>query len=220
MWLEDFVPSESWAEGWVKSSEVSEKFKESVKKASAWIKRVSKDEKKAKKFDLLLAQFLTQIIRNPKYDFLLDDLFKTLDSWFSSNFLLWIMSLIYLPISDKIRELSKKDLIDFNYVKTFEVIEFDDNNLDEQIKNRINYWIEDISDILSIEYSHLQLENIKKNFKSWEKYEQLVTFNSLVFQFFFQELNINISQKKSQSYIDFIMQQVFGKINEIKIEEV
>lgn len=220
MWLEDFVPSESWAEGWAKSSEVSEKFKESVKKASAWIKRVSKDEKKAKKFDLLLAQFLTQIIRNPKYDFLLDDLFKTLDSWFSSNFLLWIMSLIYLPISDKIRELSKKDLIEFNYVKTFESIDFDDNNLDEQIKNRINYWIEDISDILSIEYSHLQLENIKKNFKSWEKYEQLVTFTSLVFQFFFQELNINISQKKSQSYIDFIMQQVFVKINEIKIEEV
>jgi hypothetical protein len=58
------------------------------------------------------------------------------------------LSLVYLPISDKIRELSKKEIIEFNYVKTFEEIDFDDNNLDESIKNRINFWIEDITDII------------------------------------------------------------------------
>lgn len=219
MWLDDFIPSETW-DAWPKSTEVSEKFKESVKKSSAWIKRVQKDEKKAKKFDLLLAQFLTQIIRNPKYDFLLDDLFKTLDNWYSSNFLLWILSLIYLPISDKIRELSKKEVIEFNYVKTFEEIDFDDNNLDELIKKRINFWIEDISDIIWIEYSSLQIENIKKLFKNRETFNQLLIFTSLVFQFFFKELNININISKSQSYMEFILWQVFQKINEIEIEEI
>lgn len=44
MGLEDFVPSE-WMDSWPKSAEISEKFKESIKKASAWIKRVQKDEK-------------------------------------------------------------------------------------------------------------------------------------------------------------------------------
>ncbi len=220
MWLEDFIPSESWADAWPKSSEISEKFKESVKKAGAGIKRVQKDEKKAKKFDLLLASFLTQIIRNPKYDFLLDDLFKTLDSGYSSNFLLWILSLVYLPISDKIRELSTKKPIAFDYIKTFEKVYFDDNNLDEEVKNRINFWIEDIIDIISIEYSSLQISQIKTLFIKREAYHQLVVFSSLVFEFFFQELNINISQKKSYSYIDFIMQQIFTKIQTLEIQEL
>lgn len=220
MWLEDFIPSESWADAWPKSSEVSEKFKEAVKKAGAWIKRVQKDEKKARKFDLLLAQFLTQIIRNPKYDFLLDDLFKTLDSGYSSNFLLWILSLVYLPISDKIRELSSKNMIEFDYVKTFEKVNFDDNNLDESIKNRINFWLEDITDIISIEYSSLQILQIKTLFLKREAYNQLVIFSSLVFKFFFEELNIEISPKKSQNYIDFIMQQVYTKIQTLESEEV
>ncbi len=220
MWLEDFIPSESWADAGPKSSEISEKFKEAVKKAGAWIKRVQKDEKKARKFDLLLAQFLTQIIRNPKYDFLLDDLFKTLDSGYSSNFLLWILSLVYLPISDKIRELSTKEIIEFDYVKTFQIVHFDDNNLDEQIKNRINFWLEDITDIISIEYSSLQISQIKTLFIKKEAYNQLVIFSSLVFKFFFEELNIEISQKKSQNYIDFIMQQVYTKIQTLESEEV
>lgn len=220
MWLEDFIPSESWADAWPKSSEVSEKFKEAVKKAGAWIKRVQKDEKKARKFDLLLAAFLTQIIRNPKYDFLLEDLFKTLDSGYSSNFLLWILSLVYLPISDKIRELSSKDMIEFDYVKTFEKVNFDDNNLDESIKNRINFWLEDIIDIISIEYSSLQISQIKTLFLKREEYNQLLIFSSLVFEFFFEELNIEISQKKSQNYIDFIMQQVYTKIQTLESYEV
>jgi len=220
MWLEDFIPSESWADAWPKSSEVSEKFKEAVKKAGAWIKRVQKDEKKARKFDLLLAAFLTQIIRNPKYDFLLEDLFKTLDSGYSSNFLLWILSLVYLPISDKIRELSSKNMIEFDYVKTFEKVNFDDNNLDESIKNRINFWLEDIIDIISIEYSSLQISQIKTLFLKREEYNQLLIFSSLVFEFFFEELNIEISQKKSQNYIDFIMQQVYTKIQTLESYEV
>jgi len=115
------------------------------------------------------------------------------------------LSLIYLPISDKIRELSKKNQINFNYVKTFEIIDFDDNNLDNEIKNRINFWLEDIIDILSIEYSSLQMEKIKKLIKNKENYKNLLIFSSLVFQFFFKELNININTSKSNNYMDFIL---------------
>ena len=53
-----------------------------------------------------------------------------------------------------------------------------------------------------------------------EAYNQLVIFSSLVFKFFFEELNIEISQKKSQNYIDFIMQQVYTKIQTLESEEV
>lgn len=218
MWLEDFTPSESWPEAWAKSSEVSEKFKEAVKKASAWIKRVQKDEKKAQKFDSLLASFLVQIIRDKRYDFLLDSLFKALDNWYSSNFLLWILSLIYLPISDKIRELSKKPKIIFKPKIHFIKTDFDDSTIDENLKNRINLWIEDIIDIISLEYSFVQTQRMLELFKN--KDESIVEFTWLVFSFFFSQMNINISNSKSQSYSKFILSEIKLKIEKLELEEV
>jgi len=46
-------------------------------------------------------------------------------------------------------------LINFNYSKK-EIIDFDSNNIDLEIKNRINYWIEDIIDSVIIDYSNIQ----------------------------------------------------------------
>lgn len=217
MWLDDFVPSEDFNK-WSSSTEVSEKFKEAVKKAWAWIKRVSKDEKKARKFDNILASFLVQIIKNEKYDFLLDDLFKSLDNWFSSNFLLWVLSLIYLPISDKIREISKKEIINFNYKKSFSIIEFSDD-LDEEIKTRINLWVEDMIDITTIEYSSMQIKHMIELSKK-DEFNYILNFSSKVFRFFFTEININISEKKSHDYVSFILEQVITKIKNINIEEI
>lgn len=218
MWLDDFTPIESW-EWWQKSSEVSEKFKEAVKKSSAGIKRVQKDEKKAKKFDNILASFLVQIIKNKDYDFLLNDLFKSLDNWFSSNFLLWILSLIYLPISDHIRQMSKKPVINFNYNKNFSILDFNDSLLNDEIKIRINQWIEDIIDITSIEYSSLQILNMIEVSKK-EDFKIIQIFTSKVFTFFFSEININISEKKSNSYANFILSEVFEKIKNLNIDEI
>ena len=217
MGLDDFTPSDI-PEGWPKSSEVSEKFKEAAKKAAAGIKRVQKDEKRAKKYDTILASFLVQIIKNPKYDFLLQELFKALDNGYSSNFLLWLLSLIYLPISDKIREISTKNIISFWYQKTPNTIEFDDE-IHEEIKNRINLWIEDIIDIVSIEYSSLQIQHMLEIYgKKDEEYIQ--KFSCKVFVFFFAELNIHISEKKAMSYIEFILEQIFAKMKTISTEEI
>lgn len=44
MGLDDFIPSETW-DTWPKSAEISEIFKESIKRWAAWVKRVQKDEK-------------------------------------------------------------------------------------------------------------------------------------------------------------------------------
>lgn len=217
MWLEDFIPSEN-SDKLNQWSEVSEKFKESIKKAWAWIKRVQKDEKKAKKFDNILASFLVKIIKNEKYDFLLDDLFKSLDNWFSSNFLLGILSLIYLPVSDKIREISKKEIINFNYKKSFSIIEFNDD-LDEEIKTRINLWVEDMIDIITIEYSSLQMKKMIELSKK-DEFNFIINFSSKVFRFFFSEININISEKKSHDYVNFILDQVMSKIKKIELEEI
>lgn len=221
MSLEDFIPDidsqEQWWESGEKSKEVSEKFKETVKKAWAKIKKTQKDEKKAKKFDFLLAWILVKIIVDKKYDFILDSLFKSLHIWFPSNFILWILSLINLNISHKIREFSNKEKISFNF-KEKEIIEFDDNNLNIEVKNRINSWVEDMIDSVSIEYSSIQTEKLIELLKSNRLI--LLNYTSKVFTFFLKEINIIISENKSQNIWEFILWEVEKSLKKLEIEEI
>ena len=221
MGLEDYSPeidsSEWWWQTTEASKEVSEKFKEWVKKWTAWIKRTQKDEKKAKKHDLLLANFLVQIIINKKYDFLLEQLFKCIDVWIPSNFLLWIISLINLEISDKIREISWKEKVNFNYSINKETIEFDDNLLSWDIKKRINFWVEDITDVVSIDYSSLLTKKLLSNISNnW----LLIVFTAMVFKFFLKEINIYISDAKSVNISEFILSEVHAHLKKINLEEI
>jgi len=222
MWLEDFTPSES-GDSWPKVAENSEKLKEAIKRWRAWLKRVWKDEKKAKKHDYLLSAFLIEIIKNKKYDIILNDLFKALESsGNTSNFILWVLSLIYLPISNKIRDLNNVNHIIFNMKPYIESIDFDDNHLEDSFKNRINNWLEDINYFLWYEYSSIQIINfleVIKN-KNDDKYHYIILFISKVFTFFFKEFNVNISESKSHSYREFIFEEIIKSIKKIEIEKI
>lgn len=221
MGLEDFTPGiESWAWEWKaieSAKEVSENFKESFKKAGQKKQKAIKDEKKAKKYDLLLASFLVKILLDKKYDFLLDSLFKCLDEWYPSNFILWILSLINIDISNKIREIWNKEKIIFDYINN-ENIEFDDSNLDLEIKNRINYWVEDIENSITFEYSNLQLKKLTNQIK--ENDNNLVEYFMLIFSFFLKEININISESKAKSICEFIIWEIKKSIKKYEIEEI
>jgi hypothetical protein len=222
MSIEDFSPNLESSE-WVWNSkeaspEVSEKNRESAKKASAWIARTQKDEKKAKKYDLLLAWFLVKIIVDKKYDFILVKLFKTGDFWYTSNFILWILSLINIEISNKIRKHNNKNLINFSY-ESKELLKFNNNDLPKKIQNRINYWIEDIIDCIVLDYSNIQTEKViicLEKDKNWI----INDYISDVLTFFLKNINIIISESQAQNIAIFIIWEVFKSIKKLKIEEV
>jgi len=220
MGLEDYIPSEWVSEDWWASAEqvkeASEQYKKQAAKSAAWIKKTQKDEKKAKTYDMLLAGFLVKILVNQNYNSILDALFTLLHKWYPSNFILWVMSLIYDDISVKIRELSQKEKIVFNYNPS-ELVEFDDNNLDSRIKLRINQWIEDIVDSVSIEYSSILT---KRLIVFLQTDESIILFISQVFSFFLKKLNINISLSKSQSISEYIIQEVLSNIKKLDLEEI
>ena len=215
MGLDDFTPIES-SEWWSQSTEISEKFKESYKKGSAWIQRTKKDEKKSKKYDLLLAGFLVKIIIDKKYDWLLEYLFKCTNFGYPSNFLLWILSLVNILISNEIREVSCKEKIIYDFKSEEEMI-FDDNTIPKESKNRINYWIEDMIDVVSIEHSMITTNNLLNLIK--EK-NLLLTFTSKIFIFFLQESNIIIQEKPALNISEFILEQVISEIKKLEIEEI
>ena len=221
MSLDEFIPSiesdeSSWNSSEV-SKEISEKYKESSKKSSAWIKRTQKDEKKAKKYDFLLANLLVAIIVDKKYDTILERLFKTMDYWYTSNFVVWIMSIINNDVSNKIRELSNKEKIIFNY-RSDEEIKFSDNNLSKEVKTRINQWIEDIIDSLTIDYSNIQTKKIIELLKNDN--EVINQYIALIFIFFLKEINISISKNEALNISNFIISEVLNSIKKIEIEEV
>jgi len=200
MWLEDFTPVES-AEAWSSSAEVSEKFKEAIKKWSAGIKRVQKDEKKAKKYDMILANFLVEIVRDGRFDILFEDIFTNISNWVSSKFILGVLSLIYSPISHKIRELAWKEKINFDFYMQ-EKINFNDDNIPEQVKNRINLWVDDISFTIFLEPSTIVSNKLINLIK---KDKNLIIFSAKVFKFFLKNINIDIKDSKSLSYANFII---------------
>lgn len=205
------------SEGWSNSAEVSEKFKESVKRASAGIKRTQKDEKKAKKYDFLLAKFLVKIILEKKYDVLLDGLFDCLHKWYATNFLMGVFSLVYLPISDEIRKESKKQSIVFSYLPRAEKQEFHDSFIDDELRLRINQWIEDMEDVISLEPSSV---TSLKTIKLLEKDEFIYSFTAQVFAFFLQEKNIHIPHSKAKSYSEFIILELEKTLKKITFETI
>ena len=80
MWLNDFSPSIDWQdEGSLSlgnvSEQISEVYKEEQKRAQAKISKTQKDEKKAKKQDLLLAKFLVKILIDKRYDSIFPSMF-------------------------------------------------------------------------------------------------------------------------------------------------
>jgi len=222
MGLEEYIPdidsSESWWNTAEASKESSEKYKESSKKAQAQIQKTKKDEKKAKKYDFLLAGFLVKIIVDKKYDTILETLFPAIHEWYPSNFVLWILSLINTDISNKIRETSNKELINFEYNKNNKQEEFNDSKINPEIRTRINYWVEDITDSVTLEYSNIQTIKLKKLLIEDEII--LLSYTSKVFSFFLNEINISISESKSKNISNFILSEVKKSIDNLKIENI
>ena len=197
-WLES-------AEGPKQSSEISEKYKESAKKASAGIKRTQKDEKKAKKYDFMLAKFLVELILKNKYDILLEKLFPALDAWFGTNFLLGVLSLVYIPISNEIRNASWSPSVQFEFVIPENRQEFHPDNIPEPVRARINDWIEDLHTVIQLEASSIITERSLRLIIYDTKIREFI---KTTLMFFFSELNYAISDSTAQNYTDFILKEL------------
>lgn len=220
MSLEEYIPDIDSSEWWWQTAEttkeVSEKFKESIKRSSSGVKRTQKDEKKAKKHDILLAGFLVKIIIDKKFDPLLESLFQALDNGYGSNLLLGVLSLVHKDISDDIRSYSQKPCVAFKYTSP-ENTNFNDHDIPEEVKQRINAWIEDIIDISTLEVSHIQTQ---KMLNAFSQSDIITWFMSKVFSFFINSINMSITPHKSQNICVFIMQQIEKELKKIRIKEI
>lgn len=128
-----------------------------------------------------------------------------------------VFSLVYLPISEEIRKESKKEKIVFSYLARAEKEQFHDNFIDDELRLRINQWIEDMEDVISLEPSSI---TSLKTISLLEKDETIYTFTSQVFTFFLQEKNIHIPEAKAKSYSEFIISELEKTLKKISFEKI
>jgi len=195
---------EAWISMWNVSEQISEIYKEEVKRGAAKAKKTRKDEKKAKQQDMLLAKFLVKILIDKRYDSLFPDLFKSFDAGVPSNLILWILSLVYIEISNELRVTIEKPLIQFNY-HSEETISFNWNNLPQAVKDRINLWVEDILWVITLNSSKVYTKRI---IASIQNSPELKVFTMSVFKYFLSEINIYMSDKILWDYSAFILNKV------------
>lgn len=232
MWLDslDDLDSGEVSAQTRETSEQQKEKKDSYKKWLAWIQRTQKDEKKAQKDNDFLFKIVSKILENEKYDILLPFIVELLEIGTPSNFILWGLSLVYEGAVEIIRNnYSSKEWIlpsvetnnklIFDYQKTSELIEFNEENLDKILRNRINEWIEDIYRVVSndpstiISHRFLSLTSEKEKIK-------FINFLSALLTFFFYDLNIVIQKNTAFNYSEFILWEIRKKVDKLELEEI
>ncbi len=232
--MEDIEISEWWWEKSQETAKEAQEKKEKASKAMAWIKATRRDEKKATKDNDFLYQIIVDVIRNKEYDILLPFISDLLKQWISSNFILWGLSLVYdeavyiirtnyLPGNTKLvyDADSAKDYKSWlAYLKTDEIIEFNDKNINSAIKWRINEWIEDIISIISFDPSSIITKKFLSLLQNSENKDLLVNYIASILTFFLFRLNIMISKEKAFLYSEFILGEAVKKLRSLHLEEI
>lgn len=62
---------------------------------------------------------------------------------------------MYSPISDEIRKFSGKEPYVLTYIPSGERLSFDTHDIPEEIRERVNIWIEDMESVVSLEVSSI-----------------------------------------------------------------
>ena len=237
MWIDsidDIELDSSWNEKAQESAKEAQERKDRYSKAMAWIKRTKKDEKKAKKDNDVLFSLVVEILKDDKYDDMLPFIAELIKIWAPSNIIIWWISIVYDPAVYIIRN-SYKDMIlpteqDFIKAKSYkelvsyepwdQIISFDDNNINPNIKNRINAWIEDIINITSRDPSTIITNRFFKLLDDNEARTTFVNFLASALIFFLYLNKFLITKEKAFLYSEFILQEIVKKLKTVHLEEI
>ena len=238
MWLEDWYDDidiwEGWGEKAQETPKEAQEKKEKASKSMAWIQKTRKDEKKATKDNDYLYEIIIEVLRNKDYDVLLPFISDLLKEWIPANFILWWLSLVYnqatyiirtnyLPWNTKMiydKQSAKNFMIPINYTPTQDIIEFNDNNIDVAIKNRINDWIEDMISVISFDPSTIITNKFLKLMQVWSNKTLLLNYIASILTFFMFKYNIVISKEKAFLYSEFILSEAVKKLRSLNLEVI
>jgi hypothetical protein len=197
--------------------EQSEKQKESYKKAQAQLQKTKKDESKAQKDNAHLFDILLRFIQNPYYSELIPVVTELLALRLPSRYILALTALVYPESAlHMLTSLERRESIHILLAihRHDEMIDFDDAHIDPSIRAWMTEWINAFHLYMTVDESSVISLSILRDHIHGKTYISIVTSFSIFLRFFFQSRNIRLSEKKSESYAQFILSEIIELIDE------
>lgn len=176
--------------------EVSEKQRESYKKAQVQLQRAQKDEKKAKQDNDELFQILSRFIKNPYYEELVPHMTELLHISTPSRAIIALIALVYpdaaLSLSESVGKRESIHLLQNIHIYR-DVWEFRETDLDPSIREWMSFWIHALDAYIGDQRASVLMQ---------KKLSHLLEEQSNIFEasigkivgFFFKSRNIHISE--------------------------
>lgn len=210
----DLTSNSESSEGVISSPEVvremSEKQKESYKKAQAQIQRAQKDEKKAKWDNDELFHILTRFIQNPYYETLIPQVTRLLSISLPSRPIIGMLALIYPDAAHHVFHM----IAEWERIHLMQALHryedpwtFHERDLHATLREWMSTWIDSFDRYMTIDGSSLIMQ--KKFLLMIESSEAAIlrAIDGFV-SFFFQSRNILISSSTTEAYSWFILKNI------------
>ncbi len=174
-----------------KVAEQSEQQREEAAAALAGIQRTQKDEKKAAKYDVWLAELVKKLLQSSVYDHVITQLVPLLNARCPSHLLLWYL----LPLSDeymmKTRESLGLSIAEIPSLLPVAERKAYTEPLDPNLSKHLNIWMETLRGCITIDPSQTMTKKINDMMNTMHE-EGLVKLSAHVLAHFLYDRGVNI----------------------------
>lgn len=202
--------------------QVSEKVREQASsKTLAGIARARKDESKGRKAADLLSSMLVTLLRDARFDPLIEPVMGLLRLDLPSAYVVGMLSLVSKEASSAIRRTYDPAL---PYLKAepapeTERVAFDPNKLRSDFRDRINEWIADIFLIATKDPSFVLTEKFLSEIASPRLRSAFVSASEAVLTYFFDTKNVDVPPAEARSFSSFLLKELETRISKIDRSE-
>ncbi len=174
-----------------KVAEQSEQQREEAAAALAGIQRTQKDEKKAAKYDVWLAELVKKLLQSSVYDHVITQLVPLLNARCPSHLLLWYL----LPLSDeymmKTRESLGLSIAEIPPLLPVAERKAYTEPLDPNLSKHLNIWMETLRGCITVDPSQTMTKKINDMMNTMHE-EGLVKLSAHVLAHFLYDRGVNI----------------------------
>ncbi len=203
--------------------QVSEKVREQASsKALAGIARARKDESKGKKASDLLTSILVSLLRNPRFDSLIDPVMTLLRANVPAAYVVGILSLVSQEASSTIRKTYDPSLPLLSSEPAFqpERTRFDPDALPNAFRLRINEWISDIFLVTTKDPSFVLSKKFLSEMSVSKTRAAFVECAEATMVFFFDSKNIEVSPVEARSLSAFLLKELESRVAKLNFNEI
>lgn len=210
----DFSPESEGGIGQA-SEKASETAREQTSsKALAGIARSRKDESKGRKASDLLSSMLVSLLRDPRFDPLLESTMSLLRLDFPSAYVVGILSLVSMEASGAVRKTfdPSAPLISSDPHPEPERAAFDPNRLRQDFRTRINEWISDVFLVATKDPSSILTDKFLSIIRIPKVRAAYLAATETVLIYFFDSKNVEVPHSEAKSFASFLLKELEGRI--------